>query len=49
MSIDEPSTIEKYYINIIEKNNTKLEELFKQNQELKSQIKLLQWRLHEQD
>ncbi len=49
MAIDEPSAIVNYYISVIKDINTKLEELAKENEELKSEIKRLQWSLHEQD
>jgi FtsZ-binding cell division protein ZapB len=49
MILEQPSEIVKYYIDIIKKNNTKIEELTEQNDKLKQEVKLLKWRLHEQD
>lgn len=54
--LHEPTSSEKYYIHIITDNNIQLrnlriqvEDLTEENEKLKKEIKLLQWRLHEQD
>lgn len=54
--VHEPTQTERYYMGIITENNIQLrslrsqvEELTEQNAKLKQEVKLLQWRLHEQD
>lgn len=56
MALHQPTEIEKRYMSIITENNIQLrslriqvEELNEENEKLKKEVKLLQWRLHEQD